>query len=40
MDLWRLFGMRNIDTLLKKTFLIWWHDRKVRKLYKNAEPYL
>ena len=40
MGLWRLFGMRNIDTLLKKTFLIWWHDRKVRKLYKNAEPYL
>lgn len=35
--LWKLFGMRNIDTLLKKTFPKWWYNRKRRKLYASAE---
>jgi hypothetical protein len=34
--LWKLFGMRGIDTLMKKTAPIWWYNRKKEKLYKNA----
>jgi hypothetical protein len=26
--LWKLFGMRGIDTLMKKTAPIWWYNRK------------
>lgn len=33
---WNLFGMRNIDTLMKKTAPKWWYDRKKDKLYKYA----
>lgn len=33
---WNLFGMRNIDTLMKKTAPKWWYDRKKEKLYKYA----
>lgn len=40
LGLWRLFGMRNIDTLMKKTLPVWWHDRKLKQLYKKAEAYL
>ncbi len=35
--LWKLFAMRNIDTLMKKTFPIWWYNRKKKKLYTYAE---
>ncbi|MBP6431372.1 MAG: cupin-like domain-containing protein [Ferruginibacter sp.] len=36
---WRLFGMRGIDTLLKKTTPQWWYNYKKAKLlkYANAE---
>lgn len=33
---WNLFGMRNIDTLMKKTAPKWWYDRKKEKLYHYA----
>ena len=35
--LWKLFGMRSIDTLMKKTSPKWWYDRKKRKLMENAK---
>lgn len=37
--LWKLFGMRNIDTLMKKTMPKWWYNRKRKKLmeYANRE---
>lgn len=34
--LWKLFGMRNIDTLMKKTTPKWWYNRKRRQLYEHA----
>lgn len=34
--LWKLFGMRNIDTLMKKTAPKWWYNRKKRKLFEYA----
>jgi hypothetical protein len=34
---WNLFGMRNIDTLLKKTAPKRWYNWKRKKLRKNAE---
>ncbi len=34
--LWKLFGMRSIDTLMKKTAPKWWYDRKKAKLSDNA----
>ncbi|MBO9594863.1 MAG: cupin-like domain-containing protein [Niabella sp.] len=34
---WNLFGMRNIDTLMKKTAPKWWYDRKVKQLHADAE---
>ncbi|WP_346237093.1 cupin-like domain-containing protein [Niabella insulamsoli] len=34
---WNLFGMRNIDTLMKKTVPKWWYEKKKAKLYKHAE---
>jgi hypothetical protein len=34
--LWKLFGMRNIDTLMKKTAPKWWYNRKRRKLFELA----
>ena len=33
---WKLFGMRGIDTMMKKTFPQWWYDRKKEKLFENA----
>lgn len=33
---WRLFGMRGIDTLLKKATPIWWYNYKKAKLLKYA----
>ncbi len=34
--LWKLFGMRNIDTLMKKTNPKWWYSRKRRQLFEFA----
>jgi hypothetical protein len=34
---WSLIGMRNIDTLMKKTAPKWWYHRKERKVFENAE---
>ncbi len=34
--LWRLFGMRTIDTVMKKTVPQWWYKRKRRQLYEFA----
>lgn len=34
---WNLFGMRSIDTLMKKTAPKWWYDYKKEKLLKAAE---
>ena len=38
--LWKLFGMRSIDTLMKKTSPKWWYDRKKRKLMEYAKKEL
>jgi ribosomal protein L16 Arg81 hydroxylase len=35
--LWKLFGMRSIDTLMKKTAPKWWYNRKRKKLFHLAE---
>jgi hypothetical protein len=37
---WNLFGMRNIDTLMKKTAPQWWFDYKKEKVFKAAEKIL
>jgi hypothetical protein len=34
---WNLFGMRSIDTLMKKTAPQWWYDYKKEKVFKAAE---
>jgi hypothetical protein len=34
---WRLFGMRSIDTLLKKTTPKWWYNYKRKKLLNLAQ---
>ena len=34
---WNLVGMRNIDTLLKKTMPVKWYDWKQKKIYEAAE---
>ena len=34
---WNLFGMRSIDTLMKKTVPKWWYEKKKKKIYANAE---
>lgn len=33
---WNLFGMRNIDTAMKKTFPQWWYQYKKEKTFSNA----
>jgi hypothetical protein len=38
--LWNLVGMRNIDTLMKKTAPHWWYDFKKDKIYRAAEKEL
>ena len=38
--LWNIVGMRNIDTLMKKTVPQWWYDFKKEKIYKAAEKEL
>lgn len=37
---WNLFGMRGIDTLMKKTAPKWWYDYKKVNVYKAAEKEL
>jgi hypothetical protein len=34
---WNLFGMRNIDTVMKKTAPKWWYERKKKQTFANAE---
>ena len=34
---WNLVGMRNIDTLLKRTAPLWWYNYKKEKLLKAAK---
>ena len=34
--LWKLFGMRSIDTFMKKTAPKWWYERKHKKIYELA----
>jgi hypothetical protein len=38
--LWKLFGMRGIDTMMKKTAPKWWYDRKKKQVYKLADKEL
>jgi len=33
---WNLFGMRNIDTIMKKTFPEWWYNSKKEKAFTAA----
>ena len=35
--MWYLMGMRNIDTLMKKTAPEWWFNRKKEKTFKAAD---
>lgn len=37
---WNLFGMRNIDTLMKKTFPEWWYNSKKEKAITSAKKQL
>lgn len=37
---WSLFGMRGIDTLLKKTTPKWWYNYKIKEVKKLAEEEL
>lgn len=37
---WKLFGMRGIDTLMKKTFPQWWYERKKEALFESARKEL
>ncbi len=37
---WNLFGMRNIDTLMKKTFPEWWYTSKKVKAFNSAKKEL
>ncbi len=34
---WNLFGMRSIDTLMKRTAPVWWYENKKRKVFANAD---
>lgn len=34
---WNLFGMRSIDTVMKKTNPKWWYDYKLKKLHRLAD---
>jgi len=37
---WKLFGMRSIDTLMKKTAPKWWYQRKREKVFNLAKKEL
>jgi hypothetical protein len=34
---WNLLGMRNIDTILKRTAPKWWYERKEKSIFKRAK---
>ena len=34
---WNLFGMRSIDTVMKKTAPRWWYENKKKKIFENAD---
>ncbi len=34
---WNIIGMRNIDTLMKKTAPKWWYESKKKRVFENAE---
>jgi hypothetical protein len=38
--MWNLVGMRNIDTIMKKTVPKWWYERKRKQVFANAEKVL
>ncbi len=35
--LWKLFGMRSIDTIMKKSVPKWWYDRKRQHVFEEAD---
>lgn len=37
---WNLFGMRSIDTMMKKTAPKWWYENKKKKVFSNAQKAL
>ena len=37
---WNIFGMRSIDTVMKKAAPIWWYERKKKKVFENADKEL
>ena len=37
---WNLFGMRHLDTILKKTAPVWWNNYKQEKTFEEAERVL
>jgi len=37
---WNIFGMRSIDTMMKKTAPVWWYERKKKKVFDNADKIL
>jgi hypothetical protein len=37
---WNLFGMRTIDTLMKKTAPKPWYNWKIERIYRHAAPYV
>ena len=37
---WNIVGMRNIDTMMKKTAPKWWYERKKKKVFENASKEL
>jgi hypothetical protein len=34
---WNLFGMRSIDTVMKRTAPVWWYNNKKKKIFDNAQ---
>jgi hypothetical protein len=34
---WNLFGMRNVDTIMKRTFPQWWYQQKRQKAFEAAK---
>ena len=34
---WNLFGMRTIDTMMKRTAPKWWYENKKKRIFENAE---
>jgi hypothetical protein len=34
---WNLFGMRSIDTVMKRTAPKWWYENKKKRIFENAD---